>query len=456
MIRGPVHFNVGWPTFVAGWCLRGIHSVAHPRVYEATKNEPGQRVFAMTSEAKEEDLYRFDQDDVSVGTVDVIELENSADEWTGPRCEKCDAPVQCERMAVCKQCGWYASLGTYVEIDQEWEEVTSESPESGERPKPSHLEVWMHLLPWYAWLIIGSVGVVFAESLAVRLLLAKSPIRTHWSLWQLAIGSVVFAVCHIVHYLALASNDSDTGLIDFIVRPLKIWVYAACGLPKKLWLFDLGITCLAAALMSILVIGGIPYEKMLDWGFEKRPEPNLMKEMMKNAKHIPSKEMTMEEAIEELAGDAGVDDLGIGDELGGEEEEKEEEEPKERQEKNCVILGFRADEDGTLRSLVLASEQNGRLGYAGTLAPKFEDEPRRKLAQLLRSIRAKHPILPVKLEATWVRPILVCRISYTERAPDGRLYDMEFVEFLGKINYRRKKEEQQGTNGRRPARKKTR
>ena len=42
-------------------------------------------------------------------------------EWTGARCEKCDARLVSDVVSICRQCGWYASLGQFVEVDPNWE-----------------------------------------------------------------------------------------------------------------------------------------------------------------------------------------------------------------------------------------------------------------------------------------------------------------------------------------------
>jgi hypothetical protein len=109
--------------------------------------------------------------------------ENS--EWNGPQCEKCEAPLKSDVVTVCRHCGWYASLGTHVEIDKDWEFHGDEEAVAAPQPQPSHLQVWLHLLPRWAWIILGTTAVVVVESVAVRLLTAPgSSIRTAWTLAQ--------------------------------------------------------------------------------------------------------------------------------------------------------------------------------------------------------------------------------------------------------------------------------
>jgi hypothetical protein len=335
-------------------------------------------------------------------------------------------------MSVCQSCGWYASLGMFVELDQEWEEQVGGATTDSRRPQASHLSVWINLLPWYGWLTIFLVLSVLAESVVVRLVLAENALRTTWSLAQLAVGAMVLASCHIIHFLALSSDDSSTGLLDFVLKPLRIWLYAARQLPKKLLFFDGGLIGLAAVIGSLAIIGAIPYERLLDWGIKERPKPNLMGAVMEQAaKHAKDDDMSMEEAIEELAGNAGVDDLNLDD-------ESQKPEPKQRQQIDCVILGYRADEQGHIHTLILAAEHKGKLNYSGRVQPELDEATNAELLEQLQAARMTQPFLPIQLTAIWVRPYFTCRVSYTERTGDGRLEEVEWTKLLGKIKVRRR------------------
>ena len=108
-------------------------------------------------------------------------------EWTGPRCEKCAAPIKSDVVTICRSCGWYASLGTFVELDPNWETYTDEAAEpAAAEPQKSHLRVWLDLMPRWGWVIIASVLAVVVESVVARFATpAGSSLRTTWSLSQL-------------------------------------------------------------------------------------------------------------------------------------------------------------------------------------------------------------------------------------------------------------------------------
>jgi len=76
---------------------------------------------------------------------------------TGPSCEKCAAPLAAHESLVCQQCGWYASINAYVEIDRSWEIATDPklATEDDAGPAPSAK------LPAWAWILASCiVGVI--------------------------------------------------------------------------------------------------------------------------------------------------------------------------------------------------------------------------------------------------------------------------------------------------------
>ena len=71
-------------------------------------------------------------DSVSTEAVEAVAVH------IGPCCEKCGAPITAKESLVCQKCGWYASIGSYVEIDRSWEVATDPSlaTEEDTKPKP--------------------------------------------------------------------------------------------------------------------------------------------------------------------------------------------------------------------------------------------------------------------------------------------------------------------------------
>lgn len=348
-------------------------------------------------------------------------------EWTGARCEKCEAPLVSDVVSICRRCGWYASLGQFVEVDPDWE-TEPESATAEAAPRPSHLQVWLGLLPRWSWVIIGSVFVLLVESVVVRFATpADSAIRTTWSLSQLTFGLLAAFGCHVFNFLVLAADDAEIGVLDLLMKPLKLWGRAIGNLPTRLWVANATACGLAAAVLSVLVIGGIPYDRLWDWGFKEPPKQDLMGAVMDRVQQVEGNgEEDLEKSINDFAG-KGADELTDTPQV---------EPPKPKHNADCVILGFRIDRDGRLASLVLGTVDAGKLVYAGNVTPKLPEGEMKQLTESLKSIVSQRALIHVDYEATWVQPKLTCRVGYGERAKNGRLRDIEWGKMLGSIDKR--------------------
>jgi hypothetical protein len=357
---------------------------------------------------------------VAVATEDAVrEVDAPPAEWTGPRCEKCSAPIKSDVVTVCRSCGWYPSLGRFLEVDPNWEtEVDSTKPAAPGPQKPS-LRVWFDMLPRWSWLIIGSVLVVVVESVVARFATAGS-LRTKWSLIQIAVGFLASSGCHIFNFLTLAADDADVGVMDIVLKPVKLWMRAFHYLPKRLWVTNAAVSGIVAIAMSFLVIGGIPYDRFWDWGFEPPPKQELMGAVMDRVKKMEAaKEQSLEDAIGDFAGQAGV--------------EEQASEPQPRLKADCVILGYQLDKEGRITDLVLGTNYLARLAYAGRVTPRMLEDERARLLKLLKPIRTRTPILPIQSDTTtWVKPMYACRVTYEGREK-GKLHGIEWDRLLGVI-----------------------
>lgn len=88
---------------------------------------------------------------------------------------------------------------------------------------------------------------------------------------------------------------------------------------------------------------------------------------------------------------------------------------------HCAILGY-VEQDGDLRSLVLATEEGGTLVCVGRVGSGLGEPERARLLPLLRARPRATPLVPVGREhaaARWVEPGLYCTVSYFERTADG-------------------------------------
>jgi hypothetical protein len=375
----------------------------------------------------ESDEFAADPSDTSTSLATLepeIELEPITAEWTGPKCEKCDAPIKSDVVTICRRCGWYASLSTFVELDQNWETYTDQAqqPASAE-PQKSHLRVWLDLVPRWGWVILASVFAVVVESVVVRLVtLDDGGLRTIWSLSQLSLGVITFAFCHVFNFVVLAAEDADFGVLDLFLKPLKLWIRAVHRLPTRLWLANAAACGLMGVLMSMLLIGGIPYERLWDWGFEEPVKQDLMGAVMDRVKDLDSRDQDLEEAIGDFAGKGGVE---------GEEIPKTPAKPRGKA--DCVILGYNVDREGRLDSLVLGAAHRSELIHAGRVRPEMSDDERSSLLTELMASKTLQPFISIEAEATWVKPKFTCRVTYGERLKSGQLRDVQWERLMGSM-----------------------
>ena len=294
-------------------------------------------------------------EDDSISTVLPVSLDDDA-EYDGPCCEKCGAPITTHESLVCRKCGWYASIGSYVEIDKSWEVATDPGLEAEEEALPQEKAK----LPTWAWILTGCIVAVVVESVAVRVLTPSgSSLRTVWSLSQLAIGFVAFGVCHTYAYVLVMRDEADVKLMDYLLRPIKTWSSVIRELPLRSWVCYYGLSGLVAAAMAMLVIGGIPYERLLDWGVKEKANSSLMGAIMEQAQGgAKDDDKTLEEAVEDFAGEAGVD---------GEAKKPVVPKKPERQNKDCIIIGFMTNQAGDVKNVLLAADHFGKLRYAGNV-----------------------------------------------------------------------------------------
>jgi hypothetical protein len=368
----------------------------------------------------QDDSTEFDNFDLGVATIEQETPSTEASESNGPYCEKCEAPLKSDVVTICRKCGWYASLGTFVEVDPNWETEDETASAVAPAPQKSHLRVWLELMPKWSWVIIGTACGVIVESVVVRLVTpAGSSIRTIWSLTQLFGGVLVFISCHIFNFMVLAAEDADFGVMDLLLKPLKLWIRAVRELPKRLWVSNTAASSIVAALMAVLVIGGIPYERFWDWGFDAPAKQELMAAVMDRAKQVAANEAdSLEDAIGDFAGTA--------DALKGTPE-------KPRQKADCVILGYQLDKDDRLSALVLGTTHLGRLVHAGTVDLQMSSRERSELLRVLSSMRTSQPLIPIESDRTfWVTPKFTCRVTYTQK-DRGKLSEMKFDKLLGTI-----------------------
>ncbi len=345
-------------------------------------------------------------------------------------CPKCGAPQPADsQVAICRACGWYEGLGTYVEMDS-WEVEQAAGGEATQAEPINHMDVWLNLLPKWAWVLIGIQFTILLESLAARLLFGEE-IRMVWSVTQLACGFLVFTVCHIVTYMKAIFQDSAYGLLDVLIKPVKIWQPTWRALPGTLPLIGGGTGGLMAAACSLLVIGALPYDRLWDWGIEAPPKTSLMQAIANQGLPGGGEEKDLDESVKEFAATAAV-------KPGGPDAfQKTNKKPVAREYVDCVIIGFTTlkSEPEYINSIIVAHDVEGRLVLGGRIRPWFDREYSAKFIKKLEQIERRYPFVDNSYEARWVEPEIICRITCKRINNKGRLVEAKFEELRTKLKF---------------------
>ncbi|MFC1758588.1 hypothetical protein ACFL2H_07440 [Planctomycetota bacterium] len=129
--------------------------------------------------------------------------------------------------------------------------------------------------------------------------------------------------------------------------------------------------------------------------------------------------MTMEEALDEFAGE-GVED-------------EEEDLDIVRTHEQGVIIGYYAPDsnENTITSIIVATAVKNKLEIIGTFSDGLDDETKTKLYEDFSQIRRKTPFVETTLTAKWLQPVFLCEISY-KLDKKKRPREIRFERILGK------------------------
>jgi bifunctional non-homologous end joining protein LigD len=104
---------------------------------------------------------------------------------------------------------------------------------------------------------------------------------------------------------------------------------------------------------------------------------------------------------------------------------------KPRQTIPCAIIGYQPNTTGGIKSLILAADVDGELRFIGQVGSGIDDATHHKLLDSFGKIATLHPVLSCKVPgARWVRPDLLCSVSFAEWTHDGKLRQPVFETLL--------------------------
>jgi hypothetical protein len=319
----------------------------------------------------------------------------------GTACNHCQAPLA-NGQTLCRKCGFYATLNTFVEVDAE----SPVAPGDAVAQPKSHVEIWRSLIPAWGWALIAGVLALLAISVAARMLMPIGRPRAIWTYAQFGLGAAALVVAHVACYLFAIMHDSTLNFLDFVLKPFTIWSASFQDLPKSFKRVSLGAWGLAAAIFAVLIVGGVRYNEIVDWG--KVPP----KKKNKPAVAIPidgqDSDKSMEEALDDFTKSAGVTPSDGKD--GGKEQD-----PGDRHKKvRCLIIGFTPNRESDFDTLLLAIEENGKWRFAGVVNEGVPEEARSTLNRRMRLALRAEPVVPCDMQAFWLQPKLMCTVWYED------------------------------------------
>jgi hypothetical protein len=279
------------------------------------------------------------------------------------------------------------------------------------------------LIPRWAWKLAAGAAAIIAMSALARVLLPHpGPYRFRWTICQMVVGDMVMLAGYISSYLfAIMENDRLT-LLDFVLKPFAIWSAVARELPKTFWRVALGswgLTALAAS----FIVGGLADKDLMDWGGESA-RFNLVKAITAQAQQMADNgnDEGLEKAIDDFAGPAN--NVPPSDSV---------EPPKPRVTVDCLIVGYEPDGERDFRSLILATEVDGKLTCVGVVSAGIPQEARDELNSRMRKLKRTEPFVANHYLGVWLKPKLVCRVNAMEWSSSKKLVEPVFQKLLAEV-----------------------
>jgi hypothetical protein len=287
---------------------------------------------------------------------------------------------------ICPRCGWYPIAGTFIDIDRSWEPDDSAAAKADDPYSQ---------IPRWAWLAMATALAVVVESTIVRIVTPDGSFaRSAWSGVQFLLGVAAFLTCQLVGFIVLMRQDSTVTVLDVLLKPFQISGALFRNLPRRFWAVNLGISGLVAALAAVAIIGSVPYHVLWSWNVDYRSSQHL------------------EDALAQEMAPAAAKAV--------------EDKDKNRKTISCLIVGYELSDAGNVRVVLVAREVNGKLRYAGGVAPTGDPAQLFELREKLVEARRTTPVIRMDFNANWVNPIYSCLISYSFEQENKKLTDMRW------------------------------
>jgi hypothetical protein len=213
-------------------------------------------------------------------------------------------------------------------------------------------------------------------------------------------------------------HEEGLGFFDAIYAP-RLWRLTVKYLPATRKPVCLGTWSLVGLLSALLVVGGLGY-----WLPGKKRlacPPGVTKDSAK----------TLEDSLDDLADTQDITQAkGPGSPVIEPKETNNDPDVDNRPTVKCVVIGYIPANDGTLAGLVLATEREDRLRYAGIAYQGLPQNTKWMQRRLSEYVQPQPHFSELSFDAVWVKPVVICEIHQSGIGTSGELVDPSFKGFV--------------------------
>jgi hypothetical protein len=240
-----------------------------------------------------------------------------------------------------------------------------------------------------------------------------------WTYAQFGAGVFAVIAAHVGCYMFAIMHNDSLSFLDIVLKPFVIWMATLQELPASFKRVALGVWGFAAALFAAVVVAGVQYDEIIDWG--KVPPKKAKKSIAVPIDGPANDDKSLEEAIDEFGKQAGV---SPGD---GKNSPQQQEKGNRQQMTKCLIIGFTPNRESDFGSLILAVEEGGgKWRFAGIASQGVPIEVRSILNRRMRTLLRPTPVVPCDVKAFWLEPKLMCTVWYEDLTAEGWLRRPQF------------------------------
>jgi hypothetical protein len=304
-------------------------------------------------------------------------------------------------------------------IDLVGEDLETERTGAAEPAKPSAKEGLVLLAKSVpAWMQRTAIAAVAAAVLGVLARIATEPegvARMICALMLLFAAKLSIGTAHVWSFFYAVPESDRLGVADLFVRPFYVWSptmrdIESPGVWRRPALLAFGVV---AEVVGLAVVGGIPWARVWELG-PAEPPKRALADAVANVGKVDDEQDANGDGKAAAAASPRAD---------------------------CVIIGYVPSVAGRLfgepneidfASLLLATDVRGKLTYIGAVSSGIPEEDRAAIRQRLGALQRAAPIVPCSVSATWIEPVLACRVTYS-RATGSRFENVKYDKLLAEL-----------------------